>query len=194
MNPLYSDRIDALINAIQLCIRSVIHTGKSPIEGVLWDTSKHTIEICFDTFVKDDEKLDKIKRLLPLEEEYELGFKIKLDFFKSDECKKLTTFLLLTRMDDQNVQKLAEMDSSYAPFLGKLGLNETIISNINNLKDAAAFVFKLVENRQLTLRELSQKTGLTEVALSNFKLGKSDMRLSSFFKITSALGLKLKLQ
>ena len=120
--------------------------------------------------------------------------KIKLDYFKSEACKKLTTFLLLTRMEEKNIQKLAEIDSSYAPFLSKLGLKEDVIFNVNNLKDASAFVFKLVENRKLTLRELSQKTGLTQVALSNFKLGKSDMRLSSFLKITSALGLKLKLQ
>ncbi len=45
----------------------------------------------------------------------------------------------------------------------------------------------------MTLRELSQKTGLTQVALSNFKSGKSDMRLSSFLKILSALGLKLEI-
>ena len=97
-------------------------------------------------------------------------------------------------MEDQNVQKLAELDSSYIPFLNKLGLKENLASNIENLKDAAAFIFKLVENRQLTLRELSQRTGLTQVALSNFKSGKSDIRLSSFLKIASALGLTLKIQ
>ena len=52
---------------------------------------------------------------------------------------------------------------------------------------------KFVGRRKMTLRELSQKTGLTQVALSNFKSGKSDMRLSSFLKILSALGLKLEI-
>lgn len=187
MKPPHSDRIDEFVNAMQLCIQSVI-------SSVVWDSSKNTIAIGFSPVEKKDEKLVKIKRLLPLEDEYEFGFKIKLDYFKSDTYKKLTTFLLLTRMEEKNIQKLAEIDSSYAPFLSKLGLKEEVIFNINNLKDASAFVFKLVENRKLTLRELSQKTGLTQVALSNFKLGKSDMRLSSFLKITSALGLKLKLQ
>ncbi len=187
MKPPHSDRVDEFVNAVQLCI-------SSRVSGVIWDSSKETLSIGFESAEEKDEKLAKIKRLLPLEEGYELGFKIKLDFFKSDVCKKLTTFLLLTRLEDRNIQKLAELDAGYATFLSKLGLKEKRVSHINNLKDAALFIFKFVENRQLTLRELSHKTGLTQAALSNFKSGKSDIRLSSFLKITSALGLSLKVQ
>lgn len=187
MKPPYSDRVDALINAMQLCI-------KSPISGAIWDASKNTVEIGFDSIAVADDNLKKIKKLLPLEEEDEHGFKVKSEYFKSDECQMLTTFLLLTRLDDRNARAMGALDSSYASFLNLMGQLGDAGSAITHSKDAAAIVFKIVEKRQLTLRTLSQKTGLTQVTLSNFKSGKSDLRLSSFLGIISALGMRLKLQ
>lgn len=187
MKPPYSDRVDALINAMQLCI-------KSPISGATWDSSKNRVEIGFDSIAADDNNLKKIKKLLPLEEEYECGFKIKPEYFKSDQCQMLTTFLLLTRLDDRNARAMGALDSNYASFLNLMGQVGEMGSVITNSKEAAAIVFKVVEKRQLTLRELSQKTGLTQVTLSNFKSGKSDLRLATFLRIISALGMKLKLE
>lgn len=45
----------------------------------------------------------------------------------------------------------------------------------------------------MTIRELAEKTGLSMVAISNFRSGK-DIRLSNFIKIAEALGLRLKLE
>lgn len=187
MKPPNSDLIDEFINAMQLCIQSVI-------EGVQWDSSANTLEVCFDSAAAKDQKLKKIKKLLPLEKEYELGFVLKLSYFKSDDWKKLTTFLLLTRLEDANIQKLGELDSSYSHFLQKLGFTKALFEEVDSLERAAEIIFRIVKEKKMTLRELSKMTGLSQVALSNFKSGKSDIRLSSFLKVLSALGLKLKLK
>ncbi len=153
MKPSYADKIDKFVNAMQLCIRSVIK---------IWRESENLIDIGFDSIEAGDERLKKIKRLLPLEKEYPLGFKIKSDYFQSEDCKKLTTFLLLTRLEERNIRKLAELDSGYASFLDKLGLKEERVSHIHHLEEAVALVFtnEFVKHYTLSLRGAKRRSNL----------------------------------
>lgn len=177
------DQMNALINAMQLCIQSVIDSWSN--------NGSNSISIQFDSMEPTDKKFQKLKKLLPMASE--TTNKIILIDFDADYCRALTTFLLLTRLEDKNMQKLAAMDSGYDLFLQKLGLKRDSVTSIASLQEATQVIFKIVEERKMTLRELSEKSGLTQAALSNFKTGKTDIRLSSFLKIAAALGLKFKI-
>lgn len=105
---------------------------------------------------------------------------------------KRTLFLLLTRMNDDNIQKLAELDPSVSEFANKLGLKMSG-NHIDNVERAAEGVFKKMEEKKMTMRELAGAAGLTQVTLSNFKAG-GDIRLSNLIKIAKAVGLNVMLK
>lgn len=105
---------------------------------------------------------------------------------------KLTLFLLLTRMDEGNISKLIELDESAREIAEKIGLKLSH-ANIESVKKCSQVIFQKMENQNMTIRELAEKTGLTQVSISNFKAG-NDIRLSNFIKIVGAVGMNLKIK
>lgn len=104
---------------------------------------------------------------------------------------RLNLFLLLTRMKEENIQKLVEIDPSAAEIAGRLKLPSTI-ANIDSVRKCSQVLFKGMEKKKMTIRELSEASGLTQVAISNFRAG-GDIRLSSLIKIINALGMRLRI-
>lgn len=105
---------------------------------------------------------------------------------------QLTLFLLLTRLNENNMGKFAELDPSARVFTDKLGL-QTSIENFKSVKDCSQFIFNVMKEKNMTIRDLATATGLTQVTISNFKAGK-DIKLSNFIKIIQVFGLELKLK
>lgn len=190
--------IDAFVNAVQLSIQSkIVGSRLDPQQGVVLAIYRFKDEI--------DENLKKLDLLLggrweKLNEEAEteadtVGF-IDHDVYiipgNGDDLSLLTSFLLLTRLKDDEVRVLAKHDRRYRPLAQRLGLiqQEEMTSDLASLDDAARIIFSEIEKQSLTLREVSEKTGLTQAMLSHFKKGR-DLRLSSLLKIVEALGLKL---
>jgi transcriptional regulator with XRE-family HTH domain len=103
-----------------------------------------------------------------------------------------TLFLLLTRMEEDNILKLADADEFAADIAVRLGLKARDLS-LSNLSEVASIVSSAMEKRKMTIRELAEASGLTQVSIGNFKSGK-DMRLSSLLKILKALGLSLRIR
>ncbi len=176
--------LDEWINAVQLSIQT-------PIAGVSWE-DQDTLQIQFTNSPKKDSQLDDFttlvsgqwspnKHTLTIRQGRQLPFEL------------LTNFFLLTRLQKPLMVKLAEQDPKYLPYLDKLNLVKpgTLSQRpIGTLSEAASYLFACVAQKKMTLRELSEATGLTQVSLSRFK-GGQDVKLSNFLKIAHALALSL---
>lgn len=105
---------------------------------------------------------------------------------------KLSLFLLLTRMDEENILKLAELDAFAAETAEKFGLKTHDVS-LDSIAACAKRISEKMKQKGMTIRELSEASGLTQVSISNFRSGK-DVRLSSLLKLVKALGMSLRIK
>lgn len=194
------EEIDQFINALQLSIASKISR---------WKIAEPYLLVDFD-LAKDDEKLNLFLGLMGPD-----IIRDKQFFFKRTDADKptqetenatlllsdltptLTQFLLLTRLDRENMEKLAKRDPQYRLLVSKIGRNEPYPPEsheiiVGTISDAAPFVFRKAKEAGASLRVLSEKTGLSTMALGKIKKG-GDLRLSSLIKLCAALGLRLKI-
>jgi len=174
-----------LINAIQLCI-------KSKITGFVRYKDDKILTLSFTQITKDDKNLDNIFKLLRVHwnkqnESYQFDL-------TAIDISLLTNFFILSRLKKENMIELAFIDKKYQPLIEQLGLKikKESVTQINNLDDAINRIFEEIKRKGLTIREVSEKTGLTQASISNFKAGR-DIRLSNLIKMIHALGLDLKI-
>lgn len=182
MNYPTNDEMNAFLNALQLCIAS-------PISGFSHaDTASPLIK--FVMMVDDDAGLAKFEKLVP--GRWERSSYHVEDILKVD-ISLLTSFLMLTRLQDAQIVSLAEQDGRYRKYAEALALVPHMeIKFINGVSDLRDAIFVAVGEKKLSLKKLSELTGLTQVSLSNFKAG-GDIRLSNLLKITKALGIRISL-
>jgi len=182
------EEISTFITALQISIDSQI---------VTWSVeNKKSLRILFDERSKTDPKLKLFEKILPGNWD-----DAHREYIVSNISEYLTplliNFLMLTRLDQRNILKIKNLASDYAPLaqaiLSSPRTTGETSQDLDSLSNAADTVFSLLKQKQLTIRELAEKTGLSMVAISNFKAG-NDIRLSNFIKIAEALGLKLKLE
>lgn len=187
---------DAFLNALQLSINSeIVELNHNTVKKIVRDTQR-SHDIVFKIIpYEQDPHFEKIKVLfdrIPIASKAKSSTQIYalkevLNFALGD----LTAFLLLTRLDDEQMQALASCDSRYQAVVKGLKLSDhSQVSSIHNVQSLAHFIFKEIENRKLTLRELSQLSGLTQGMLAKFKKG-NDLRVSSLLNILDALDLKI---
>lgn len=176
------DEWNAFLNALQLCIASPIDGSSSA------GTTSPLIKIL--AVVDGDVGLKKFEKLVP--GHWERGGYCVEDISKMD-ISLLTSFLMLTRLQDTQIMSLAEQDGRYRQYANALKLTshggKTGITTISDARDA---IFKAIDQKKISLKKISELTGLTSVSLSNFKAG-GDIRLSNLLKIAKALGVKLVL-
>jgi DNA-binding Xre family transcriptional regulator len=114
--------------------------------------------------------------------------------YKNDKLNwpKLTLFLLLTRMNEENILKMVELDPSVLEIAEKIGVKLSDCS-IESVAKASQILFKKMEEKGITIREIAEKTGLTQVTISNFKSGK-DIKFSNLLNISRVLGMSVKIK
>lgn len=177
------EQIQSLLNTLQLCIKTAIADHRASDNNIL--------QLKFSSAPQDDKGFEYFQKLVDGEwDEKKTSLTIKnADSFLST---RVFNFLMLSRLQEKNMRMLAKLDTQYQPFVKKtLGDHQDALEEIiEDLEKASAIVFSHVEKQQITLRELSHKSGFSQVALSNFKAGK-DIRLSSLLKILKALKLTL---
>ncbi|MBI2335706.1 MAG: helix-turn-helix transcriptional regulator [Deltaproteobacteria bacterium] len=181
------EEITQFINALQLSIKSQVGRYTIP--------SSNQMIIHFDSVEEDDQGLLSFQQLFPGQ-----WNKQRNSYFIQDthlvDWQLVTHFLMLSRLQKDNMQKLAELDNKFYSLLKKANLTKTINKQdktITTLVDAVDIVFSAIAKQKLTLRQVSELTGLTQVSLSNFK-AKRDIRFGNLLKILNALGLKLKVE
>lgn len=175
--------LEEFANALQLSI-------KTKISGV--DLENGSLNIKFESAILPDDT-NFFRFLKIFEGEWKPGQK-NYAIRNADKFNwpQITLFLLLTRMNEENILKLAEIDPSMGEISKKLGL-KTSGTNIGSVKKCSELVFEKLEDKKMTIRELAERTGLTNVTISNFKAG-GDIRLSNLLKIIGAVGLKLRMR
>lgn len=187
-SPLSREEVGTFITALQISIDSQIMT---------WEIkAKDILHIYFDSRAKSDSKLGSFEKIVPgiWDTKHQ---KYTIQEIAKNITPLITNFLILTRLDPRNILKIKNLDSDYAPLVQAIlgnqeGQNFSGIT-LDSLLRASNAVFSEIGTNGITIRELAQKTGLSMVAISNFKAGK-DIRLSNFLKIVGALGLKMKLE
>lgn len=178
-----SEGLRFLINALQLCI-------KTPIAG-FFASGTDILHLKFSTAPHDDKGFEYFQKLVTGKwNEKELSFEVKN--LKELLSSPLLNFLMLSRLQKENMRTLARIDAQYRPLAKKIidDYQDKPDERIQDIKQASQVVFSHVAQQKMTLRELAAKSDLTQAALSNFKAG-NDIRLSSLVKILKALGLNL---
>lgn len=170
--------LDEFINALQLSI-------KTKIAGVKL-MSDNAIQIRFSSSTAKDAHLITFAKLVGGELTRD-GTILHIDRRATIDIAKLTSFLFVTRLTDENIAAIRRMGTQY-DFLGTTSGPAQVA--IDSPTMAANYIFSVVEEKRMTLRTLAEKTGLTQTAISKFKAG-GDIRLSNLIKIARALGLMI---
>jgi hypothetical protein len=182
--------LEGFANALQLCLAAKIN-------AVVGD-SKGGVVVNFNDIPEEDIEL-KLFMLLVKGKWKENKKSYEIENASEVDWAKITSLLLVTRLSKDNILNLAEREV-LAQKLVREAVAQKILSDMNEIEsdtvsvvsvqELSRFIFGRLEEKKMTIRELSEKTGLTQTALSNFKSGK-DIRFSSLLKIASALKLKL---
>lgn len=167
------------LNALQLSIKTKLVGIRKDGKGIV---------IAIEKVSADDAKLFNFLKL------FEKGWndsrtEITIQKIHDLSWSKITLFLLLTRMDEENISKLAELDPTAAEISRRLGM-EPVKQGIESLSDITRVLLKKLEEKKMTMRVLAEKTNLTQVSISRFKSGK-DFKVSNLLNIAKALGAKL---
>ena len=177
-----SEQKVAFLNALQLSIAS-------SIKEITYN--ENLINIYFDAISKKDLGLACFKKIIHVLRE--TSHSISIEKLNSEKLELLTSFLLLSRLKEENVKKLIKKDVRYHLFLDVVDFNEKGEVEIQSIQESSNYIFQIVAKRKMILRELSESTGLTAMTLNNFKLGKN-IRLDNFLKLTRALNIQVILK
>lgn len=181
MNGPEKEQICSLLNALQLCI-------STPIKNIQCNKNEMTV------FLKDLRTMDmgllRFKKLVHITKETHQLIQFKI--LESHELETLVSFLMLSRLQVDNMARLIQMDSRFVHYGHKLGLIDQQMNSIESIQKAADLFFKAIKEKKMTIRELAEKTGLTAMTINNLKSGKN-IQLSSFLKLARALDLKIML-
>lgn len=176
--------VDIWMNALQLCFKTPISSYTLAPEDILL--------INFESVPQKDSGFEYFRKLFGKDadwDEEKLVLRVR-NFSKMSG--PAYNFLMLSRLRDENMKALAKLDPQYRPFVQTIlgEYSEPMDEKVETLQQASQIAFSHVEKQKMTLRELAHRSGLTQVAMSNFKGGK-DIRLSNFLKILKALQLRL---
>lgn len=173
--------MDEFLNALQLSTDCKIKSGRS---------ENKQIHVSFDQDARDDRHCQFFQNITHGEWSND-GKTLKFSITDDHTLKMFWTLLMMTRLEDENMRGLAKIDRDFAWLNNVLDSKQNPAATvIHDIKRASEFVFSEIQNKKMTLRELSELTGLTQVTLSRFKQGQ-DVRLSSFLQMTRALGIEI---
>lgn len=175
--------ISLFVNALQLSVKTKINSIKlDKNNGIILNFSEQP---------KEDTNLNRFLRFFKGTWDVN-GESFAIENMGQYDISKLTLFLHITRLSEDNVRNLVERDPSISEMAKKMGFKVRSHEIILSPKQAAQVIFERVEKNGLTIRQLAEQAGLTQVAISNFKAGK-DIRLTNLLKIAGVLGLKIKI-
>ena len=182
---------DEFLNTLQLSIDTKIkEDGASSIL-----TNEEVISISFSKKPKADERWEYFEKLTEGTWKHsENGIWLYQIPRGAFDINDLSKFLLITRLNKNNLLKIAELHSEYKKYVDKIfdRLPKKNQGMIYSMDRARQSIFEKMSQNNMTLLKLAHQTGLSMVTLSNFKSGK-DIRLSNFLKITEALGIGVKI-
>lgn len=178
----------AFINALQLSINSKL--------TYRYDINKNEFTVRLRGLASD-KKIHQLPDFLPdkcrfISPNSEV---IKVSNLNDQEIEELTSFLLLTRLEPNLIEFFANKEGTPFTFLQnykKVTKQEKIVE-VNTIADAANYIFAKLSEKNMTLRELSDLTGMTPASLHNFK-NHQDIKLSTLIKMAKALGVVIRLE
>jgi DNA-binding Xre family transcriptional regulator len=175
------EMLDTFINALQLSIKTKIISVAE--EG-------DNVRINFAKPPSGDPKLNRFLNI------FNGKWSNDRHYFQIPNASKvdwpsLKMFLQITRMNNDNILKWTDANETALEIAERIGIRNTQAGLAGPLQ-AARVIFDRVREKGMTIRELAEKTGLTQVALSNFKTG-GDIKLSNLIKIANALGLRIRM-
>lgn len=194
-----NDQVDAFVNALQVCITHEI--GYSYRDWLFGVTEPAPAGDCFlmsfTAMKSGDKNLDKFKSLVPGRSKAlnKYGHQYRIENFQQLDVGLLTHFLLLTRLQDDQIRAIADQDTRYRPYAKTLGLLPADIdaTPILSLLQARDVIFRTIEKKTISLAIVAQQAGLSQVSISNFKSG-GDIRFSNLLNIARVLGIKLTMK
>ncbi len=187
-----SNKLDEFYFALQLSIDNKIETNK--VSVISSNSFSNALRIGFNEKPKD-ERWNYFEKIAGGEwkksTQNSLLYIVPNGFQNLEE---LTQFLFITRLRKVNMLKIVEIHPEYKKYVEKVFPKSQLSSSstLKTLEECKRIIFEEIARQNLTLNKLSHQTSLSMVSLSNFKAG-NDIRLSTFLKIASALGITLTL-
>ncbi len=173
----------AFRNSLQLSLNTEILDG-SKISGTEDNT---TINLLFSEENPKDPKLETFLKILGKSIRKTSPKTFSWQNTNLREVELITELLMLSRLDQNNLNKLAEIDPRFAPWVqGKFKTQSTPNIQINPTK----IIFDQLEKKQMPQSDFAKKTEISLVSLYKFKNG-GDIRLSNFLKMLEALNLEM---
>lgn len=192
MTDVTDDQFSGLINALQLCINSQIMGWHKPGHKSV----NNAFVITFAPKASNDAGLKKFNLLVQGQWGAPQHHRIQnyvIQNLNTTDAGQLTNFLMLTRLQDDQIVSLASQDARFRPFAAALGLaSKEAAKPIVALADIRDVIFETIGQKNMSLKTVAELTGISQVSLSNFKAG-NDIRISTLLKIAKALGIKLTL-
>ncbi|MBU4484832.1 helix-turn-helix transcriptional regulator, partial [bacterium] len=177
------EMLDTFINALQLSI-------KTKIIGTTMDKDD-AVTINFEKPSSGDSNLKIFLKIFDDGKWFNKETSFLIPNASKINWQVLETFLQITRMNRNNILKWAETNEAAMDVATRIGFKCAQVGVIGPAQ-AAKIVFDKVKERGLTIREIAEKTGLTQVSISNFKSG-GDIKFSNLIKITNVLGFRIKI-
>lgn len=178
-----TDLVPAFLNALQLSLSSPIlaEVQKHPRSPILI--------FHFAQNINTDKNIQKFLDLLKPNLKWLDKNTLEWNDASEENLQTLTEILILTRLNDQNLIKLAGMNAKFEPWIKKLNLADPENKNLN----LHNFIFSQMQKKQISQSQIAKNADLSLVSLYKFKKG-GDIRLSNFIKILDALNLEIQIK
>lgn len=173
------------MNALQLSINS-------KLDKLSFEKNEHSIALHFQPRHHDDENLKKFFKLLSPHAKWQDKNSLVWNEATEGNIEALTELLILSRLKDENLKALSQKHHRFKKWTQKLNLPLATSEQTNSPHGIAKLVFQTLEEKNMTLNELAERSNLSLVSLHRFKKG-NDIKLSNLLKILKALNLKMKI-
>ena len=179
-----TDFVQSFLNALQLSIPNRI------IDSVNKLSHKPILLFHFAQDIKNDGNIKKFFGLLAPNIKWLNANTLEWSDATDENIQTITELLILTRLNDENLKKISELNSKFEPWVSKLNLTSQKDLIKNNLND---LVFSHMQKKRISQDGLAKSADLSLVSLYKFKKG-GDIRLSNFLKILDALDLEIQIK
>ena len=173
-----SNVIEPFLNALQLSIPILI------VDSIVEPDTDNILEIHFSENAEQEPHVQTFVKMLQPNISWLNQSSLEWADATTMNVTNMTELLILTRLNKQNLKKMAELDSKFKPWVNKLNLEKHQNKNFSDL------LFSQSTKQHMTQTELAKKSNLSLVSLYKFKNG-GDIRLSNFLKMLDALNLEM---
>lgn len=107
--------------------------------------------------------------------------------------RDFVSLLDLTHLAPEKMQILASCDARFQKWLANEHVTAATQQAVSTVEQTKNRIFQEIKKQKLTLREVAERSGMTQMALHNYKKG-TNIRLNNFLSLLEVLNVKMVLE